>query len=596
MLRICFWIIVFVIPVFAQYYPEQILEKQFESSNLYFERFYLNTFGLKNFSNVAPGIMEDTFIRLSLNPAYGVRDTLKKLEIYLDFRNTREEEKITNYPVPLPYTDSYYYVPPDPRWFAETRKEPEPVFSLGLRYKPLARFHIAAAYQLTYKEEPFYQTPIYIYNDRYGYGPFDRTLTPDKTNVPTVTRSQRNDQLLTQAHLFAGYLGYRLNDKTDVGLGLALVKHKRNGDYLNLHRNEYNNEQEQNWLSSYSIDRNLDYKQTDFFAGMRFLPSEKLHFGFQAGMLLGNANQTRTVDDTSHSFSKQDPNFFKSFRRKTEDQRFKHDGKKYYSTVTANFRTNDKSSIFIFATFSRLNADISDRSLTSDTSYYHNFTQSGLTFREDRSSSGLFDKRTSSGDQKEDFLEAMITLKSHQSPKTRFRLGMYFSYKKTIKNIAEPVLLNSSWYWEYQSEQDNGEYSHDKKHTARFEDKTLKWRYEYIRKSLQFPIYWWRKLNDNIAFFTILNKYWIGWETKEKTEAIFKERRVTEGDQTKISKNFIERYSEDPGRHYTEDSADLIMGVEVNITKRAMIRYTINPDFSPETRIAQWWISLTTRF
>ncbi|NOX87790.1 MAG: hypothetical protein GXO77_02110 [Calditrichaeota bacterium] len=596
MLRICFWIIVFVIPVFAQYYPGQVLERQFESSNLYFERFYLNTFGLKNFSKVAPGLMEDTFIRLSLNPAYGVRDTLKKPELYLDFRRTREEEKITTYPIPMPYTDSYYYVPPDPRWYGETRKEPEPVFSLGLRYKPFTRLHIAAAYQLIYKEEPFYQTPVYIYNPRYGYAAPDRVLTPVGANVPTVIRNQRNDQLLTRAHLFAGYLGYRLNDKTDIGLGLTLVKHKRSGDYLNLSRSEYIKKQDQDWFSSYSIDRNLNYKQTDFFVGMRFIPSKKLNFGFQAGMLQGNADQTRVVDDTSHSSSRQDANYFKSFRRETKNQRFKHDGKKYYSTLTANFRPDNKSSVFIFASFSRLNADISDRSLIADTSYYHNFSQSGLTYREDLSNSALFDKRTSSGEKKEDFLEAMITLKSHQSPRTRFHVGMYYSYRKTIKNTTEPVLLNTYWYWEYQSEQENGEYSHDKEYKARFEDKTLKWRYEYIRQSLQFPIYWWRKLNDNIAFFTILNKYWVAWKTKEKTEAIFKERRVTDGDETVISKNFIEKYLNDPNRNYTEDKADLILGVEVNITKKAMIRYTINPDFSPETRIAQWWISLTTRF
>ncbi|HES59957.1 MAG TPA: hypothetical protein ENO18_05940, partial [Caldithrix sp.] len=53
----------------AQYYGERVTEKSFESSDLFFNSYYLNTFGIYNFRNVATGLFDDPFLRLHLNPA-----------------------------------------------------------------------------------------------------------------------------------------------------------------------------------------------------------------------------------------------------------------------------------------------------------------------------------------------------------------------------------------------------------------------------------------------------------------------------------------------------------------------------------------------
>ena len=53
----------------AQYYGERVTEKSFEQSNVFFKSNYLNTFGLFRFHNVAPGLIEDPFLDLHVNPA-----------------------------------------------------------------------------------------------------------------------------------------------------------------------------------------------------------------------------------------------------------------------------------------------------------------------------------------------------------------------------------------------------------------------------------------------------------------------------------------------------------------------------------------------
>ncbi|MCH7487331.1 MAG: hypothetical protein IIC04_10130, partial [Proteobacteria bacterium] len=75
----------------AQYYGERVTEKSFERSNVYFKSNFLNTFGLFRFKNVAPGLIEDPFLDLHLNPANLPEFQNKTALIYLDFRGDRSE-------------------------------------------------------------------------------------------------------------------------------------------------------------------------------------------------------------------------------------------------------------------------------------------------------------------------------------------------------------------------------------------------------------------------------------------------------------------------------------------------------------------------
>lgn len=111
------------------------------------------------------------------------------------------------------------------------------------------------------------------------------------------------------------------------------------------------------------------------------------------------------------------------------------------------------------------------------------------------------------------------------------------------------------------------------------------------------PIYWWYKINNNLAFFTIINKLWNAWETDENTDAWYKERYDLHDGQEELKQNFIERYDDGAGRHYTKDMTDLALGFEVFLLKDVTIRYLVNPDFlDADLTISQWWLSLSVRF
>ncbi len=579
----------------AQYFQDTSLEKQFEASNLYFKRHYLNTFGLYNFSRVAPGLFDDSFLGLALNPTWGLSDTLKTLEIYMDYRSDRHLPEITNYPLYQPQYDTRIAIvlPPYPwRYYQTARPEPEPVLSLGLRYKPAQRWQVAGTYQLIYKQEPFYRMPDYIYFSREGYSPFNDRIAFNEENVTVITRQQQGDNLLTRAHLLSAYLAYSITPKLNLGLGTDLVLHQRNGNYLRFNRSPYENENSYTYKNLFNIKRNMDYNHTTFFAGLSYRFSSKIWFGIQVGALNGKANQTYQLTDSS-SYSSSSENYASgSFRRHLQDKSFDHQGKQFFSTITLRYRPSSKREVLLFLNYSRLNVDISNQSNITDTSYYRWQNNQALYYYRYLSHYNFFDQRSSTGTQKQNVFEAMLTLKARETEKTKFYFGIYYSYVQTTKNINEPVRLFGNYVFKDESETNGireGQHLRD-------EDKVLSWQYDFKQQTVQVPAYWWHKLSDGLACFVILNKLWTAERGKQVTDVFYKYAKIVKDSDVQIKENYVERFLNQSPQQYTKDNTDLAFGFEVALNKKTLLRYTINPDFEPEMQISQWWISFTTRF
>src|SRR3990172_12717568 len=88
--------------LFAQYYGERTTEQNFEQSQLYFNSYFLNPFGIYNFKDVAAGLIDDYFLNLQVNPAnVPVLEKDKDIYLYLDFRGDRTEAPVVeNYIMP----------------------------------------------------------------------------------------------------------------------------------------------------------------------------------------------------------------------------------------------------------------------------------------------------------------------------------------------------------------------------------------------------------------------------------------------------------------------------------------------------------------
>ncbi len=576
----------------AQFSKDQVQEKQFENSTLYFQRFYLNTFGLVNFSAVAPGFFEDSFTRLKLNPTFGLQDSSRLSQFYIDFRSEREEELPHQFVMPLydatRIGTAESFIPPDPRWYRVSRSEPEPVLSAGIRSWLASKLHLTLTYQLIYKEEPFYRQPVYFYSYNPYYDAFNQRLVPAEVGIPSVIRNQQNDQALTRAHLLAGYLAYRLNSAFDLGFGTDFVSHKRQAEYLSLYNGEYG----QDAFTSLQNNRNLNYHHNDYFAGINWRASSDWQFGWQIGRLKGNVKQHEVLDDTSHYSNENGFNF----SHLTESSNYQHEGQSYYSTLTFQYEANQQNKVFGFLNYSRLQNDITNSANTRSLARAEYNFQNGLEYSLHQNRSTLTDDRRSSGDLKENFLETMITVFMKQSSKTRMHFGLYYSYLDGRKKITEPLFYEAYSSYYNEGDNQNGHYLYQNTILHR-EDKTLYWTYRYTQQSIQMPIYWWHKMNNNLAFFTIINKLWKAWETDEETNAYYKERYLLHDGQEEIKQNFMERYDVGPGRHFTEDQADLALGFEVFLLKNVTIRYLVNPDFlDGDMNISQWWLSLSARF
>ena len=589
----CFFLFTLAFKVQAQFSENQVLEKQFENSNFYFQRFFLNTFGLANFSAVSPAFFEDPFLRLKLNPAYDAADSIKQTTFYLDYRNQRQELVPKSFILPAfdyQAARNAYFIPPNPRWYRISRSEPEPVLSAGFRSFLSDRIRFTLAYQLIYKEEPFYRQPIYFYQPNPYYDVFNQRIIQQEVEIPQITRRQQNDQTLTRAHLLATYFSYRLNSALSIGLGGDFVNHKRQSDYLSLYRGAYPENADD--FNSYNNNRTLNYRHNDFFAGITWQVNRRWQIGWQAGVLNGQVKQNEIFDDSTHYAGDN----YATHSRHLEELRFNHQGNRLYSTLSFQFEPNQKNKVFGFVNYAQVKYDINNRSDISNRQKSDYNYRNGLEYQISQNISRLLERRRSTGRLKENFVESMVTVMVKQGKRSRMHMGIYYSYLSGQKDVSEPVFFDA--YSSYYSESDLQNTGHFvyRNNYRRKEDKTLYWKYRYTRQTIQMPLYWWHQLADKLAFFVIINKLWTAWEISEITDAYYKERYDLHDGQEEINRDFVERYETDPARHYTEDKADLALGFEAPLIDNVLVRYLINPDLTPEMRISQWWLSLTIRF
>ena len=144
--------------LFTQYWGERVTEQSFEQSDLYFTSYYLNTFGLYRFREVAVGLVDDPFLDLYLNPAKLPELSTGNL-LHLDFRGDRTSVPISDDYRIYPLGGQINLIAPayiDPRWYSTSRRDPEPVFSAGfLSYLMNAKsqsLFLGGTYQLIYKQ------------------------------------------------------------------------------------------------------------------------------------------------------------------------------------------------------------------------------------------------------------------------------------------------------------------------------------------------------------------------------------------------------------------------------------------------------------
>ena len=160
LISLCLLLALSTMSLHAQYYGERVLEKSFEQTEFFFTPTPLTPYGIGGFRSVSPTIFEDPLSRLAVNPAFFSIDTLKDHYAYLDFRSVSEIRSMSN---PYYYPMASYRVAVDlafapyPRYYYDTRKELQPVFSGAYLTRPLPsllpRFYAGVTYQALFQDD-----------------------------------------------------------------------------------------------------------------------------------------------------------------------------------------------------------------------------------------------------------------------------------------------------------------------------------------------------------------------------------------------------------------------------------------------------------
>ncbi|MGD9489515.1 MAG: hypothetical protein AB7W47_15965 [Calditrichaceae bacterium] len=594
-------ILLFPAVVLAQYWGERANEKSFEQSSLYFNSYYLNTFGIYQFRDVAVGLIDDPFLNMHLNPARFKSDTLANTLMYMDFRGDRKVIEATQYyPYPLYYDDYYYrnYII-DPRWYTTTRSEPEPVFSFGMITFPAGKnLYIGGSYQLIYKKEPYYQVPTWIYNTRYGYDAFGEKVDTG-TEIPVVDRYAGEDEMLTTAHMISGSIGYRLSEAIRLGINVNSVAHDRDGLYLNVNSDEYSTSGGSDWYNAYSTDRDQEYSHIDINGGLLYQLSPKVNIGIKAGILDGNVKQSLNRTDSSHynyDYTYDDrTDFSNSFSSGITSQNWEHDGQSKYGNISLNYEMTPGNHLKIYYQHENKDIDLTNSSVINDTSFYASSYSWDTTRVTNLYWSSVKDIRDATGKNDITINRGMFSFSLKASPKSTVSFGFYFSNTESRTNTVEPVSVirdsESKYYYTY-----NELFTPDTSHYIYYveEDKRLTWKYESSLKTMQIPVVLNYMIAENWNLMLGVNRILNSWEIKEETIAYFNLRKKNENGITGEETNFIERYRE-PTKNYTENETDFMAGLNVKVSPKFTINILVDPESEPDWRISQWWLSFSAK-
>ena len=583
-------ILIFLLPLLsrAQYWGERATEKSFEQSRLYFNSYYLNTFGIGRFGEVAAGLIDDPFLNLYVNPANLPSLPAGNL-IYLDFRGDRTEPSILSdfHLTSDVLVDPYFY--PDRRWYDVTRREPEPVFSLGFLGYPFQRasqkFFLGASYQLLYKQEKFYTPPSWIYWNRLGYDSFGNRLLEEQY-IPMYDRYAGKNEMLNSGHLFSGFAGIQLSEDLSAGMSVNSVIHNREGGYLNLHRDEYGSTN--NYDSQYSneLTRSQDYQHVDFAGGVNYSFAPNLKSGIKMGYLQGDADQIYTSQNYSF-YQYQIVNVSQewSYYRNESytDQSWKQDGKNWYGGFNVTGKTRNDNLINFYYRYTQSDIDVNNASTIRDTALYSSRWLADTSYYQWRNSYSLSDNRTGVGKREVKRHEFMLNSQIRLTEKNNLSLGLYYSHANSNILTTEPVIARAS------SDYSQSGYYNDEYHYYLFEDKTLQWHHQSTEWSLQIPVLIDFQLNEYWQISLGLNKILRSWNISDETIAYFDTRERLENDSLRIENNFAERYRE-PAQKITEEYTDLIARFAVKISPRFQVHLLIDPAFDESIRIAHWWL------
>lgn len=583
-------------PLSAQYFPETVTEKSFEQSELFFQSSFLNTFGLQRFRDVSVGLIDEPFLNLQVNPGLLPDLDGRRMYFYLDFRGTRKE-LVENGFLIYPAYDVNTRIAPDFRPSRLVEAEPEPFLAIGGLVYPFgtSRLLVGGTLQLVHRQDPFFSTPYWIYYGRLGFDAFGNRVA-EQGNIPIIDRQSGTDEMMVDAQLYSGFLGYRISDYLTAGVSVNGVHFDRNGAYLFTSRSPFGSLEDWRYQNFNQRERRQDYSHLDLSGGLQFHFLNDWAAGLKMGQLDGEAGQHFTTVDSSFSDYQRNnaENWGHHYQRFITRQNWDHNGQTRYASIHFQGPVGRTVRMRTYYQFAQTEIDLRNNSSISDTGYYESkYRWDDLNEGHNRYNSAFFDRRSGIGTRDSKNHRVLVSFEWQLTPQNAVTMGIFYTRNRQQVFTTEPVVsarFSEGYYFHSNYNPDTTFYM-----TRLNEQKTVEWEYDAKTWAVQIPVLSYFRINRNWQVMIGVNRVQQGLDIREQTTALFKERISTENGETRREENFGERYLQ-PRMQRTDEFTDVIASVEAALSPQFRVSLLVDPDFENRFRIAQWWLNVKTTF
>ena len=590
----------FTVFVQAQYFDERVIEKSFEKSDFFFQPVYLNPYQIGQFGNALPGLVDDLLLNLKVNPAYLANRMTDKQYVYVDFRNSRDQNSSNSYDPTWKYGYLDYAPMPFPIYYVDSRKELEPVISLAYFIRPTGKTSplvLGMTYQLLMQDESYYQVPYDVYKSNVGLDYAGRALSED-SSIPITDRYSGDDLMEQDGHFLAVTAGLTLSPKFYTGLRIGRAVFDRDGAYgnTNVWEDNYLTESQNN--NSSMTDRVQDYNHWNTTLGFQYQASDDFLLGVKAGYLKGLANQTQLSESGSlyrDGVIDQGENWSYYYQSALNDQEWEHDGGTIYAGLHIESKMENNSIFFTQYTWQKEDVDLTSSGLVADTSY-SNYYYVGDSWRSRSiSHSAVDDIRSGSGNRSGNRYDFTAGMRLVLDSKTKLGFGIHVEkHDVTTETLEHVTARRVSEYTHSNSE--NWSMSDYYRYNSVGEKKDLNWDLKIQSVRVQIPIVLTHMFSKHFEVMFGINRSIDSWEIEEQTLAVFAYRDKQVNGEREYKENFGERYTE-PREKQNDVKTGILGGITVHPSEQFSLKLLMAPHYmktyqGTELKEFQWWISM----
>jgi hypothetical protein len=543
-------------------------------------------------------LFQDPLSRLAVNPAFFSIDTVKGHYAYLDFRSVSEIRSQSNFIYPM-----YDYrmavdlaILPYPRYYLNTRKELQPVFSGAYLTRPfpslLPHFYAGVTYQAVFQDDKYYPIPQDIYRSVLGYDYAGTRATAE--DLPIVDRYKGSDDIHHLAHMISLFSAYDIMENLRLGVKLGRTSFNRDGSFgsQNLWDGYYNPTYKSIWGNLES--REQQYRDWDLAAGLRYSFGERDELGLLFGRLWGNADQGLVRTDTSF-YGSGTPgvgtNWSYYMRSGFTEQSWDHNGGATYGGIQLDRTLSPSVTLNLLYGFNKQNVDIGLASSISDTSFNsYRYKYNDTLVSRSEGYYRLIDARTGGGTKSSSTHRFFASLHWRPHDRTNVTVGLQLEFQSSETRTDEGVFSRrqSQYTGSY------GRYNYAW-FDRTLEQKHLLWTFRTDVTTLSIPVVFQWHAMDWLDALVGVSRAMSSWEIDDVTLAIIsvRDRQTSSGDEHR--ENFGERYTM-PRERVSDVRTSALLGLTARPSSLFNIRLLVTPNIVDDyegshIQDLRWWLA-----